>query len=414
MIRRTARFSAPFTLPLVAMFAWLFGGCGDSDVVIAETNEAGPPPSFTAPDAGPAPVEAGLTSYCPSDRCPEGHTTCPGSFFPCDVDLKTDRNNCGACGVACPAANSTETYDCVDGSCVMTCNIGPIRYYDCDGVPDNGCETRPETNDNCGACGFKCLDPDKPCVERNWDDFGCGCPDPLIYCPADETQKARCVNKNDDANCGACGNACDPEGDGGPRPDNTYYGCENATCGNLKCSQGYANCDGDKNNGCEASLMSDEHCGGCNKACAAGTKCALGTDGRAFCACPDNKTFCGTCPKFCTEDGSFCLELPCFGSCHDLTSDVNACGSCSVSCDEGNPHAEPFCAYGTCKQRCPIGRADCNGNASDGCEVDTMSDPKNCGGCGVACDAIAGQACVDGRCMVEPCDQLQDAGEMAR
>ena len=413
MIRRTARLSASFTLPLVAMLAWLFGGCGDSDVVIAETNEGGPPLSFTAPDAEPASVEAGLTSYCPSNRCPEGHTTCLSSYFPCDVDLKTDRHNCGACGVTCPEANASETYDCVEGRCVMTCNVGPTRYLDCDGVPDNGCETRPDTDLNCGACGVKCTDPAKPCIRLSFGSYQCGCPAPSILCPANEFQPAHCVDRNDDKNCGACGNVCDPEGDGGRADDHTYYGCDNGTCGHLKCAQGYANCDGEVTNGCETSLVSDASCGGCGNACAPGTKCALGRDGQPFCACPDNKTFCAFCPQLCNDEG-VCIELPCIGSCHDLTSDVSACGSCDVACDELMPAAEPYCSFGKCKQRCADGRADCNGNTTDGCEVNTMSDPQNCGACGVACDAIAGQACVDGRCMVEPCDEVTDGGKGTR
>jgi hypothetical protein len=55
------------------------------------------------------------------------------------------------------------------------------------------------------------------------------------------------------------------------------------------------------------------------------------------------------------------------------------------------------------------GRADCNGNLEDSCEVKIDSDPYNCGACGVVCDAVAGQACVHGRCAVEPCPE-QDAG----
>ena len=57
---------------------------------------------------------------------------------------------------------------------------------------------------------------------------------------------------------------------------------------------------------------------------------------------------------------------------------------------------------------CNEGRADCNNSQSDGCEVNIDSDPRNCGACGHVCDAVAGQACVAGRCVVEPC--AQDAG----
>ncbi len=84
------------------------------------------------------------------------------------------------------------------------------------------------------------------------------------------------------------------------------------------------------------------------------------------------------------------------------------CKTCSLehataACDGG------ACAVGTCSS----GFADCNELADDGCEVDTRTDPKHCGGCGVACEASevctpqgcastcpngtqkCGQACVD-------------------
>ncbi|MDF2698001.1 MAG: hypothetical protein K0S65_6384, partial [Labilithrix sp.] len=71
-----------------------------------------------------------------------------------------------------------------------------------------------------------------------------------------------------------------------------------------------------------------------------------------------------------------------------------------------------FCSYGTCAFTCSTGWADCNGNPEDGCEINTMSDPQNCGGCGITCNGIAGQVCAGGRCAVEPCNQ--DGGVTAR
>jgi hypothetical protein len=70
------------------------------------------------------------------------------------------------------------------------------------------------------------------------------------------------------------------------------------------------------------------------------------------------------------------------------------------------------CNYGTCSRHCIDGRADCNGNPSDDCETNIDNDPENCGGCGIVCDAVAGQACVGGRCVVEPCNS--DGGVLTR
>ncbi len=400
MLRRTARYSAPPIFVICAALVSVSAGC-ENDVVVAEAGEAGVSPSFVTPDAA-TPEPDRLTAYCPSSNCPAGHTTCPGSYFPCDVDLRTDRDNCGACGAACPQPTNNETFECVDGRCMLTCNIAFPPQADCNGAPDDGCEAKLSTNDNCGACGVKCTDPDKPCTKRGPSYYGCGCPNGLMPCWTDEGLE--CVTQNDDRNCGACGNVCDPEGGGFPLFDNTYYGCQNGTCGHLKCTQGFVNCDSDLENGCESSTLSNETCGGCGRACGPGESCAINLDSfQPFCACPDNKTFCGVC-----------FGPQCMGRCYDLSSDANACGSCDVSCDERNKHAEPVCVYGSCEQRCPSGRADCNGNTSDGCEVNTNSDPQNCGACGVACDAVTGQACVGGQCVVEPCDQLGPDGGLAR
>ena len=70
--------------------------------------------------------------------------------------------------------------------------------------------------------------------------------------------------------------------------------------------------------------------------------------------------------------------------------------------------------FGECQSTCNDRWDDCNGNRSDGGETHIASDPNNCGGCGIVCDGIAGQACVDGQCMVEACDAMQDAGVGAR
>ena len=412
---RTKPAYAVATCISAATLGMLAASCTATDrvpiILGNDFRDASPPPAFTAPPDGGEDASVELVTYCPSNKCPAGHTTCPGSYFPCDVDLQTDRHNCGACGAVCPDDTNGETFDCVEGRCVMTCNSGPVLYLDCDGAPDNGCETIPRTNDNCGACGVECLDPNKPCISIDNFTFACGCPFGMTYCAEPQPH---CINSNtDDQNCGGCGVVCDPSGgaDAGTLPPNMYFGCAGGDCGKAKCRDGFADCDGDPLNGCE-SLMTNENCGACGNACAAGQKCARGLVGAAFCACPPGQTFCGSCQQICV--GGVCSDEICIGACRDLSSDVDACGSCDITCNERLDDFQPFCAYGTCTQRCPEGKADCNGNTADGCEVNTMTDPRNCGGCGISCDAIAGQACVGGQCVVEPCARIQDDGGAAR
>jgi len=357
------------------------------------------PPAFIEPDASLIP-DAGLElrSYCPSDRCPPGHTTCPNSQFLCDVDLLTDPFNCGECGNACRSSSTGgyEQYACVDGRCVMTCNQQYV--LDCDGVPDNGCETNVIDNDHCGVCGNKCP-ADKPCVNRGLADYGCGCREGELLCP-NPLGLFPCVDpETDDANCGGCNNACPPEGDGSETPPpNTYFGCFDSQCGTLKCKGATADCDAVRENGCEVSLLDDDNCGTCGNKCAEGQRCALNPY-VPECMCPEGLTFCGSC------NGGVCS-----GQCVDLVNDDTNCGACGARCESNVPQALEACVYGRCERTCENGWGDCNGNRSDGCETHVAADPKNCGGCGIVCDGIAGQACVDGQCMVEPCDVIQDAG----
>jgi alpha-tubulin suppressor-like RCC1 family protein len=57
---------------------------------------------------------------------------------------------------------------------------------------------------------------------------------------------------------------------------------------------------------------------------------------------------------------------------------------------------------------CKGTRVDCNKLASDGCEVDTASSPKNCGACGHAC--ASGQVCAKGACVATCPSPLVDCG----
>jgi hypothetical protein len=355
---------------------------------------------FGGADAGAdvAPDPRELIAYCPSNKCPPGWTTCPNSRFACDVNLRLDVNNCGVCGFACPNGAGSETFSCNDGACVMQCSVA-LKSLDCDGFPDNGCETTLPNDNHCGVCGNKCSDPAKPCVFQGGpgsDNVACGCPAGKRPCGS------YCVDdKTDDFNCGSCSNYCDPSGNGAPSIPGGYYGCVNGTCGGAKCKGQFADCDNDPANGCETSLVSDANCGGCGVACGGGQKCRLDPESGPRCMCPAPQTLC----ELGCEDGI------CSGQCVDVTSDVANCGRCGSGCGY-IPGATRTCDYGACVMRCSEGRADCNNSPSDGCEVDTASDPRNCGACGHTCEA-AGQACVAGVCVVEPCNVL-DAGEVAR
>lgn len=88
----------------------------------------------------------------------------------------------------------------------------------------------------------------------------------------------------------------------------------------------------------------------------------------------------------------------------DLQSDVQNCGACATVCTASS--GTPVCVNGECGvDTCAPGFADCDGQAANGCEVRTDTDPQNCGGCGIVCDPANGTgACEQGTCVLAACD----------
>ncbi|MBL8678973.1 MAG: VCBS repeat-containing protein [Myxococcales bacterium] len=104
-------------------------------------------------------------------------------------------------------------------------------------------------------------------------------------------------------------------------------------------------------------------------------------------------------------DASACApeQTRCLGRCVDIASSPIHCGACANVCAAG-ANAVAVCALGRCAQVCAEGFADCDGMASNGCEVDTRSSVEHCGGCGRACAAPMGASamCASGTCTACP------------
>jgi hypothetical protein len=64
------------------------------------------------------------------------------------VDLQTRADRCGSCRNSCLSLPNIRVAACQAGKCVIDCNAG---WGDCTTQP--GCESRLDTQDNCGACG---------------------------------------------------------------------------------------------------------------------------------------------------------------------------------------------------------------------------------------------------------------------
>ncbi|HET8936379.1 MAG TPA: hypothetical protein VFN67_23205 [Polyangiales bacterium] len=92
-------------------------------------------------------------------RCDSGHADCDADVSNgCEVDLSNNMQHCGACKRLCHTnGHDAMGASCVAGRCKIECEPRISPEVDCDGNPDNGCETYLDFDaQNCGKCGNKC------------------------------------------------------------------------------------------------------------------------------------------------------------------------------------------------------------------------------------------------------------------
>lgn len=205
--------------------------------------------------------------------CDAGYADCDGSAATgCEQNLSSV-TSCGACGTACPSgANATAT--CDGSQCGHTCDAG---YADCNGTPSDGCEVDLASLSSCGACGRVCTAPANAAATCDGVSCGFSCQAGYADCNGDAADGCE-VDLSDLNHCGACNAACPSGG-----ANVTGATCAASTCG-LSCDAGYADCNGNLPDGCEADLAAPQHCGACGNVCGASTPhCIQG-------ACTDVKT----------------------------------------------------------------------------------------------------------------------------
>ena len=215
---------------------------------------------------------------CPAGTTDCGHY-CAESSQVC-ANLKTNAGNCGACGNQCDfppgyTPGPHEAPGCANGLCNVTCQDG-FAHCSAKLDPADKCETPLTTTTNCGACGKAC----KPGQFCN-DERKCACEAPLVLCDGQCTDV-----RGDNYNCGACGVAC---GNflGGDAHDSDS--CVLGVC-KQGCDKGYADCNANRADGCEAWLQFDpNNCGACGMRCAEGQPCARGECVTVPCTTPGQK-----------------------------------------------------------------------------------------------------------------------------
>jgi hypothetical protein len=95
------------------------------------------------------------TSCGGAETCSGGMCVCAGGLSRCSgscVDTRTDASHCGGCGASCDPAHATGS--CAASSCrVASCDGG---WGNCNASAADGCETRLDSDANCGDCGNRC------------------------------------------------------------------------------------------------------------------------------------------------------------------------------------------------------------------------------------------------------------------
>ncbi|MBN1502859.1 hypothetical protein JW930_04905 [Candidatus Woesearchaeota archaeon] len=123
---------------------------------------------------------------------------------------------------------------------------------------------------------------------------------------------------------------------------------------------------------------------------------------------PGDQDFC--CPEGCCDPMGVrtCQENGLWGECNnyeiiDTNSNPWHCGDCENNCFSHFQVASATCNNGLCQYTCNQGYKDCN-SVINGCEVNSASDPNNCGACGNICEyANANGLCLNAQCRMGSC-----------
>jgi hypothetical protein len=145
--------------------------------------------------------------------------------------------------------------------------------------------------------------------------------------------------------------------------------CIEGECALVRCDEGRRDCDGELDNGCEVAIDDLAHCGGCGQDCREAenaTEASCGADlACRIVRCEEGFVDCdGDAENGC--EASFTEVLNC-GGCASAGEAEPCTGLPGVLASE--------CGTGECRvSECLPGFADCNRRADDGCERDTAAE----------------------------------------
>jgi hypothetical protein len=166
--------------------------------------------------------------------------------------------------------------------------------------------------------------------------------------------------------------------------DNGSMTCTANHCVFGGCDAGYADCNNDLSDGCETSVLDDPD--NCN---ACSHVCSL--ENVSIDQCSGGQCTVGACAtgySDCNGQSSDGCEI-------DIATDPSNCGGCAKVCNSNNI-TSPTCSGGACNGSCNAGFDDCNhSKLIDGCET-ALNTNSNCGVCGNVCGGATN--CIGGVC----------------
>jgi hypothetical protein len=159
------------------------------------------------------------------------------------------------------------------------------------------------------------------------------------------------------------------------------------------CDDGYRDCDGDPDTGCEIGPTDPDHCGGCDQ------RCELA---HASARCDDGECVIDECDALYDD----CDDNP--DDCETRVTSLESCTGCGVACDD-LVNASATCDTGSCEvASCRLGYDDCNEESDDGCEQELATN-SHCGGCRTDCDHPGSiDDCSSGVCLAAGCESGWD------
>ena len=195
-----------------------------------------------------APACVTATASQNSGQCNGTGSCVAGSIIDCTPYLCTAST--GLCKTSCSSNGDCATgFGCQlsSGQCKKLDGVGCLGNGEC---LDNACCSgvcRNLSNDlgNCGSCGTTCTNA---CGTTSCSGGACApvCGTGCGNCDGNNTNGCETSTRTN-TNCNGCGIPCSLS--------NASSSCSTGACTVTSCNSGFANCDGNDNNGCERNLM---------------------------------------------------------------------------------------------------------------------------------------------------------------